>query len=184
MKISFIVLLVILISGHSVLCYPDTCDYTSSGAQYLCGNICLDNSYLCQCGDKNITRGWSNDEYCCAPASACTWTQTGAKCSSGEVLSSNSPNPVPCNTTRRCYNDVLTSQYLHYRNAKYTCQDKCISWYNMCQGLLCAGDKESCGPKIRCPSGATQFNMSTIPVRSYCYYDAEWGTAIVPCTLY
>ena len=168
MKIYFIVLLVILTSGHSVVCYSDTCDYTIIGKQYLCGNVCLDNDQLCDCSGQNITRGWSFDEYCCAPASDCTRAQTGAKCSSGEVLSMKSA--TLCNATRRCFNDVLISKYLLF-NAKYTCQDKCIDWYDMCQGLLCAGDEEACGPKIRCPLDALQFNMSSTPVRSFCYID-------------
>ena len=54
MKISFIVLLVILTSGHSVVCFSDTCDYTIFGKQHLCGDICLDNDQLCVC--DNLTK--------------------------------------------------------------------------------------------------------------------------------
>ena len=63
MKISFMVLLlIILTSGHLVVSYSDTCDYTSNGQQYLCGDICLDNDQFCVFGvqNQNITRGWSN----------------------------------------------------------------------------------------------------------------------------
>ena len=172
MNLSFIVLLVILTSGHSVECFSDTCDYTGNwyGKQYLCGDICLDHDQFCDCSGQNITRGYYDDKYCCAPASACTRTDTGANCSSGEVLSWKSP--APCNATGRCFNDVLRSQHLIWQ-AKYTCQDTCIYWRDMCRGVShCAGDEEACGPQLRCPLyGATQLYMSTIPVRSYCYED-------------
>ncbi len=174
MKKSFIAVLVILTSGHSVECFTDTCDYTGDGQQNLCGDICLNNTQPCDCGGQRITRGWFKD-YCCAPASACTRTQEGASCSSGEVLSWRSP--VPCNATGRCFNDFLTSQHLTYWNAKYTCQDKCIEMktmgIQMCQGVnICTGDEEVCGPQLRCPVGrVTQYNMTTIPVRKYCYDD-------------
>ena len=181
MKKSFMAFLFILTFGHSVECFNDTCNYDVpannwlSLAQYLCGNVCLTNYQLCDCGGQNITEGWDNDIYCCAPASACTRTQTGAKCSSGKVLSLDSP--APCNATGRCFNDVLTSQHLS-TDAKYQCQgqDKCIRWYDMgrraCHGVnICSGDEELCGPELRCPSGTTRHNMSTIPVRYYCYDD-------------
>ena len=102
MKFLFTVL-VLLTSGHSVLCYTDTCDY-GDGEQYLCGNICLDNGDLCECGDQEITDGYYS-KYCCALA--CTITTTGAKCSEGQVLDWDSPSP--CTLTGRCFNDVLTS---------------------------------------------------------------------------
>ena len=45
----------------------------------------------------------------------------------------------------------------------------------MCQGRLCPGDEEECGPKFRCPDdGVTQYNMPTTPVRSYCYGDNDF----------
>ena len=183
MKFLFIVFLVLLTSGHSVLCYTDTCDYSYDGQQYLCGNICLDNGDLCECGDQNITRGWSYDEYCCASASSCTNTTTGAKCSEGHVLDRGSP--TPCNATGRCFNDVLKSKHLS-NHAKYTCQDKCIDPYDMinsgvCEGVsLCPGDQEMCTPQqLRCPRGKYSLhNMSTIPVRSYCYEDYDFRNAI------
>ena len=43
----------------------------------------------------------------------------------------------------------------------------------MCQGLLCAGDEEACGPQLRCPKYVTQYNMPTIPFRYYCYHDND-----------
>ncbi len=179
---SFIVVLVILTSGHSVECFNDTCDYDYRAKQYLCGDVCLENYQPCDCGDQRITEGWSYGikEYCCAPASACTRTQTGANCSSGEVLDWDSP--VPCNATGRCFNDVLTSQNLHWTYSKYTCPDKCIDWREMCLGVsFCAGDEEACGPQLRCPASdfrpvtsITKYNMSTIPVRYYCYRDRDF----------
>ena len=126
--IYFHTVIAILISGHSVECFSDTCDYSNSGdggRQYLCGDVCLDWDQLCVCGGQSITEGWSNDEYCCAPASACTRTEAGASCSQGEVLWWDSQ--APCNATGRCFNDVLTSQHLT-SYAKYTCRDKCIDW--------------------------------------------------------
>ena len=127
MKKSFIAILVILTSGHSVECFSfnDTCDYTDNGYQYLCGNVCVDHDQLCDCGglnktDEGISSGVS--EYCCAPAAACTRTETGASCSEGNLLSWDSP--TPCNATGRCYYDVLTSQHLYWKSAKYTCPDK------------------------------------------------------------
>ena len=124
MKKSFIAVLVILTSGHSVECFSfnDTCDYLGHGVgdQYLCGDICLNQYQPCDCGGQRITRGWP-PKYCCAPALSCTrtqgtllnlWKDKGAKCSSGEVLSWSSP--VPCKYTGRCFNDVLTSQHLSY----------------------------------------------------------------------
>ena len=125
MKKSFIAVLVILTSGHSVECFSDTCDYTDDGKQFLCGDVCLNNDQLCDCGGQNITDGYYDDEYCCAPASACTRTQEGASCSSGEVLSMKSA--TPCSATRRCFNDFLASKHLLFY-AKYTCQDKCIEY--------------------------------------------------------
>ena len=182
MKFLFTGLIVLLTSGHSVLCYTDTCDYSYDGQQYLCGNICLDNGDLCECGDQNITRGWSYDEYCCASASSCTNTTTGAKCSEGHVLDRRSP--TPCNATGRCFNDVLKSKHLS-NHAKYTCQDKCIDPYDMinsgvCEGVsLCPGDQEMCTPQqLRCPSRYSLHNMSTIPVRSYCYDDSDFRYVI------
>ena len=173
MKKSFITILIILTSGHSVECFSDTCDYSTPARQFLCGDICLNNTQPCYCGGQNVTQGgWG--KHCCAPASACNGTQWWANCSSGEVLSWRSP--TPCNTTGRCFNDVLTSQNLHYNYAKYTCQDKCIDWDDMCQGVShCAGDEEACGPELRCPPGATRHNMSTIPIRYFCYDDDEFG---------
>ena len=175
MKFLFTVLLVLLTSGHSVLCYIDTCDYSISGEEYLCGNICLYNWELCECGDQKITRGWA-DEYCCA--SDCTNTTTGVKCSDGQVLNWDSPSP--CNATGRCWNDVLKSQHLSYE-AQYTCQDKCILWREMIdngvwQGVsLCPGDQEICTPQqLRCPPTYSLHNMSTSPVRSYCYDDDDF----------
>ena len=113
MKKSLIAFLFILTLGHSVECFNDTCD----GQQYLCGSVCLDNDHLCDCGGQDITQGWINNKYCCAPPSACTRTQNqnGAKCSSGDVLSSYPP--VPCNATGKFFNDVLTSQ--HSGQGKY-----------------------------------------------------------------
>ena len=172
MNIAFTVawLLVILISVHSVECYSDTCD-TYHLNQFLCGDVCLDHLDLCECGSQNLTGGYSNYKYCCALASACTRTKTGAKCSSGEVLSYNSHTTLPCNATGRCFNDVLTSQHLYYW-AKYTCQDKCTDWRDMCRGVsFCARDHEACGPELRCPHGAIKLNMPTIPLRYYCYRD-------------
>ena len=171
MKISFLTVLIILTSGHSVECYSDTCNYNNNGAQYLCGNVCLDDGDRCDCGDQYNRWGFNGLYYCCAPASACNSTQTAASCSSGEVLMWDSP--TPCNATRRCFNDILTSQHLSY-HAHYTCQDKCIPWWDMCLGVShCVGDEEACGPELRCPVGSTRFNMSTIPVRYYCYRDYD-----------
>ena len=129
MKISFI-LYVILTYGHSVTFYrlrhktsrySDTCDYTDpKGKQYLCGDICVSVNDICDCGGQRIS-SYYEYKYCCAPASACTMTITGAECSSGEVLSWNSS--VPCNETGRCFNDVLKSQHFRLDYAKYTCQD-------------------------------------------------------------
>ena len=179
MKFLFIVLLLLFTSGHSVLCYTDTCDYTSSGQQYLCGNICLNNGDLCECDDQKIIWGWSYNEYCCALS--CTITTTGAKCSEGHVLdfsnlAFSSISSSPCNATGRCFNDFLTSQHLSF-STRYQCQDKCISPSDMmdsgvCQGVsLCPGDQEMCTPQLlRCPSFYSLHNMSTFPVRSYCYY--------------
>ena len=172
MKKSFIAVLVILTSGHSVVCFNDTCYYTSDGFKFLCGDICLSNGQFCDCGGQGIRAG--SYEYCCALASACNSTRWGASCSSGEVLDFWSP--TPCNATGKCFNDVLTSQHISFW-AKYTCQDKCITWEDMCQGHLCAGHEEACGPQLRCPADkynppknpATQYNMSTTPVRHYCF---------------
>ena len=137
MKKCFIPVLVILTCGLSVECFNDTCDH--DGGQYLCGDVCLNNPQPCYCGGQNITRGFSSAKYCCAPASACTRTQTGASCSSGEVLSFSSH--TPCKSTGRCFSDVITSQHLHYNYAKYTCQDKCINLEDMCRGVIfCAND--------------------------------------------
>ncbi len=182
MKTYFIAVIAILTSGHSVECFSDTCDYTYDGLQYLCGDVCLDWDQLCDCGGQNITRGYSRDKYCCAPASACTRTEAGASCSQGEVLSWDSS--APCNATGRCFNDVLTSQHLHSRYAKYTCQDKCINWWDIDEkqkqicvmgvNNICDGDEAACGPELRCPASATKYNMSTIPVRSYCYDDDDY----------
>ena len=94
MKKSFMVVLFILTVGHAVECFNDTCDYTSNyigpnhpAHQYLCGDVCLNHDQPCDCGGQRIRDGWSYEKYCCAPASACTRTQEGASCSSGEVLS-------------------------------------------------------------------------------------------------
>ena len=194
-----VVLLVILTSRHSIICYrlrdlpsstksfnlpkySDRCDYNypDSPGQYLCGDVCLDQVSvlrgerwgerdICDCGGQKIN--FWDFQYCCASASACIRTNTGVECSSGEVLSLNSS--VICNATGRCFNDVITSQHYTLHYAKYTCHDKCIDWRDMCQGLLCAGDEEACGPEIRCPVGGVrytpQYNMSTNPIRSYCY---------------
>ena len=169
------VLLVILTYGHLVVCYNDTCAYAHQ--KLLCGNVCLDKDQSCVCGSQRIYHIFHRDyelnlsldpKYCCAPASACTRTKTGANCSQGLVLSLYST--APCYATGRCFNDVLTSQHISV-DAKYQCQDKCISWKDMCQGLLCPGDEEVCGPEIRCLAGTIQYNMPTTPVRYYCHWD-------------
>ena len=183
MKKSFIAVLVLLTAGHSVEClgFNDNCDYTLWGEHYLCGNFCLNNRQTCNCGDQTIKQGWNGDQrYCCAPASACTRTNRGASCSIGEALSAFSD--VPCKYTGRCNNDVLTtpSQHLNKYWAKYTCPDKCIYWEDMCQGVNhCSGVEEACGPQLNCPTSIriayfiSRYNMSTIPVRSYCYEDVK-----------
>ena len=46
----------------------------------------------------------------------------------------------------------------------------------VCQGVnICPGDEEVCGPQLRCNEKyVTKYNMSTIPVRSYCYGDDDY----------
>ena len=165
MKISFnSFILVILTCGHLIVkCFDDTCVYTND--QYLCGDVCLNKTQPCYCDGQKITGArasfYARDSYyCCAPASDCTRTKTGAKCSTGEVL--NQKSPTPCNYTGRCFNDALTSQHLTTSRSHYTCQNGCINlqdWETgMCQGIsFCAGDEEFCGPKLRCVTGQGVF---------------------------
>ena len=168
MKTSFVTVIFILTFGHLVECSNDTCD---KNKKYLCGDICLENREDCVCGGKRITWGYLADKYCCSPASTCNITDTGASCTQGEVLSWGSP--VLCKEI--CFtSQQLKSQDLNKYYAKYKCQEKCIRWRDMCQGLLCPGDEEACGPELRCPAGVTQYNMPTMPVRSYCYLERDF----------
>ena len=160
-----------------MFCYKDTCDYTSRN-YFKCGDFCV-KDITCNCGSERLRY---NSEYCCAPASSCVRTETGVNCTQGEVHQSL----AFCNATGKCFNDILTSQHFTV-HATYTCQKerKCMRWgdiyRSVCQGVnLCAGDEELCRPEVRCPvlwDGLTSVgrgeiyksNMSTIPVRSYCY---------------
>ena len=84
-KLIFTVLLVILESG--VFCYKDTCEYTSRD-YFKCGDFCVKDWHdgitnMCNCGNERFR---SNSKYCCAPASACVRTDTGANCTQGEDI--------------------------------------------------------------------------------------------------
>ena len=109
------------------------------------------------------------------PHPAPRWIDSGGRpiyrCPQGEVLNMNSP--TPCNATGRCYNDILTSEYLGYY-AHYVCQDKCITGDDLCQGVsFCDGDEEECGPKLRCPESSTR-HKSTHTSRYYCYDNDDY----------
>ena len=141
---------------HSSHLYNDTCNYPKK--QWRCGDICLKMIDSCACGNVVILNGnvLNVNEatdipalYCCTPSGyKCSKTEYGAECPRGELLKLNGTKP--CHG--HCYNDYLSSKYLSYSTAHYTCPDKCIPWSDMCQGVsFCDGDEEVCGEELRCP---------------------------------
>ena len=104
--------------------YSDTCHYEYGQMQYPCGDICVNNSTICTCGDEVILPSVSlvREKYCCTPPSVqCMKTLLGATCPEGEVLESehiylvdidkfDPTGTTPCNG--QCYNDYVNSQFL------------------------------------------------------------------------
>ena len=160
--------------------YNDTCDYPKE--QWRCGDICLEWFDSCACGDVVILYNGNNINeavdipalYCCTLSGyKCSKTEYGAEaeCPRGELLKLNGTKP--CHG--HCYNDYLSSKYLSYNTAHYTCPDKCIPWSDMCQGVsFCDGDEEVCGEELRCPqtthdgTEVEKHTISTVPARSFC----------------
>ena len=120
----------------------DTCYHFG---QWRCGDKCVRQSELCECGNQTLRSELTPRHHCCTNTRC---TQRGAKvlCPEGQVLDVSEP----CEDGR-CYSSYNTTLHLDYSKSRFSCsgQGTCLSISGMCQGLSSCGDSQVCDVVMR-----------------------------------
>ena len=120
----------------------DSCDDFS---EYLCGDLCIDTSLPCQCGENTILGYWSEPHhYCCLPpppgGDEVTTTLPVVHCRHGEGKAGVCPGGEKKRLEESCYGDCF-NQYQNFNQtgrlgerSRFRCDDgDCVESRHICR---------------------------------------------------
>ena len=144
----------ILLASLVLVSAMDNC---TKSYHYMCGDVCLYNNGVCECGDRSLKRADLPSLQCCA--TGCTVAATGSGRTRRVQCTNNAavrPLSDGCKTdiTINCnyyptdpHRNYYDPAYPHYLRSHWPCSsgDECVPEHSLCHGEPMCQDKSDIG---------------------------------------